>query len=268
MIRRAAHPASSCLPGFGYAEAAHRLLRGGLGDPMLESVSPERMQLCPQQRGWLSREACAGLRERHPQTEFRLHANARLRDKLERFDAGSDLRAEGAGYALRLKRACGWLGSAAYTYHAPPERIGWEAMRANALRLEDFLGIPVGVEGLYPSGRPGRDPMLSTLAEYERLLGADFGFALDLSHLQIVCEAEGAGLDSARSLARALLESPRCREAHVSDNDLRRDSHRALETERWWMGVLDAAELSPGCALFCESDQRGYLRRGRSAAAA
>lgn len=266
MIEVEASPASACLPGFFYRDAVAALSREGLRDRMLSRVSPGRMQLCPQQRGVIDRGLCDWLERRHPQTRFRLHANARLSDRLEMFDASMDIRdAKAGGYARRLKRACGWLKAEAYTYHAGNRSVSLERMRENVLRLEDFLGIPVGVEGLYPSRRSGEAWSLSTLAEHEWLLTAGIGYALDLSHFQIICRAELGveGEEGGADLAKALLEGERCLEAHVSDNDFRRDAHRGLEEERWWMGVLNGADRPARQAVFCESDQRAFSGAGR-----
>lgn len=267
MIEVEVSPASACWPGFRYGDAVELLARKGLSDPMLSRVSLDRMQLCPQQRGIVDKELCDRLARRHPATRFRLHANARLSDRLEMFDATMDIRSgEAKEYAKKLKRACGWLKAEAYSYHAGPRAVSIAEMRANALRLQDYLGIPVGVEGLYPSRRPGEAWLLSTLGEHESLLGGEMRFALDLSHFQIVCAAElGEDPKSGRELLRALLEDPACMEAHVSDNDLRKDSHRRLEEPRWWMEVLNEADRPASQAVFCESDQRpaGGMKKER-----
>lgn len=252
MIYKNVCPASSCFPGTHYAESVSLLYEKGLTDNILKSFSFEHMQLCPQQKGVIDVELIDKFKRLYPDTKFRYHANVRLYPKIFFFDASSNLKSPDViEYVERLGQAHYWLKPDVYSFHAGSKKAKFQEMISNVLYLQDFLKIPVAVEGLYPSRNDNWH--LSSVKEYELLLKLDVFYAIDLSHIQIVANAEGV---LPKDLIKELIESKRCLEIHVSDNDLVSDSHRQMKKSRWWMDILNEANIDKNAVIFCESDQR------------
>jgi sugar phosphate isomerase/epimerase len=147
------------------------------------------------------------------------------------------------------------LGADVYTLHAGTRAAGsLTSVRAAVLALEERLGIPVGVEAMYPD--PKQTWLLSSWDEHRWLLESDICYALDLSHLNILARRSRW---TDYGLTAALLTDPRCIEIHVSDNDGHSDRHAPLTRQPWWWGCLeDAVKLNPGAVIFSEGNQ---LRR-------
>lgn len=241
-----AYAASATLPGLPIEEAISRI-HDGIAEPLLGALGTDHVQLCPQSTGALTHALCESLRESYPDTQFRLHANARVLDRIHRFDAATlddqHLRLYSAVADRSLR-----LGATAYTLHAGYRRdatLG--AMIDNVQRLQDMMGIIVGVEGLYP--RNDNPQLMDSWRDYEVVMRAGIPMAIDLSHLNIVAAAEG----HQPGLVRELVSRPETIEIHVSANTGKRDTHDTLKKEPWWWNLLPMA--NPGAVIFSEGNQ-------------
>lgn len=209
-----------------------------------------QVQICPQNPGDLDEERLARLQGAFPETQFRLHANVRLAGLgLQVIDASSpsgELRTQ--AYFSRLVQTHRLLKAPAYTLHAGRRgNATFDQVVRNVLNLEQQMGSPVGVEGLYPS--ESDQWLLSSWEEYALLLESGVRYAMDLSHLHILRTATGR---EEAGLVAELLSSPRLIEVHVSGNDGVRDLHLPLSRcpRYWWHDFLDA--IHPAAAVFDE----------------
>jgi hypothetical protein len=236
-------------PGMSYEQAIVSV-HEGIEEGAIGQVKTHHMQLCPQNRGVLSAEFCEKIKDVFPQTQFRVHANARVHPVLEMFDASYDMTDKRVmKYMKSLKEVNTLIGAPIYSYHAGRRTTTYAQMRANVLNLQEYLQIPVAVEGLYPSKRD--DWFISSLSDYEALLTDEMNYALDLSHLQIVCSKEKVyDID----LIRSLLSDEKCLEIHVSDNNCIADSHSKLEGEKWWFEAIQGANIHSHTHFFTEGN--------------
>lgn len=236
-------------PGTSYEEAIESVYQG-IEEKALGKIQLKHMQLCPQNKGVLSSNFCEQLVEKFPQTHFRVHANARVHPILEMFDASYDMTQERiVCYMKSLKNVNTLLKAPIYSYHAGRRTITYDQMRKNVLNLQEYLQIPVAVEGLYPSKRDNW--FISSLKDYEALLTDEMNYALDLSHLQIVCHVEKTyDID----LIQALLSDKKCLEIHVSDNNCMADSHSKLDGEKWWFKAIEGAKIQSHTHFFTEGN--------------
>jgi hypothetical protein len=181
------------------------------------------------------------LRRNHPEIEWRLHANVQIDGQARIVDL-CDWRDELYWFA-QVARLSNVLAAPAYTAHAG--RRG-QASLTDVLRYtleaEQLFGIPVGIEGHYPTKHDIW--LLSTWAEYRQLLESGAHYALDLSHLHIVATASGY---VEWNLLRELLASPQCIEVHLSGNDGSADQHHALDVDAvpWWWSLMAVSILMP-----------------------
>lgn len=233
----------------------------------LQSESPiglDEVQICPQNLGELDETVIERLRRLSPRTRYRLHANVRLPGLgLQIIDAGSDPSSlKTRAYFDALAYAHRQLGAPAYTLHAGrADQSTFEEMERHVLNLEQDLGSPVGVEGLYPTAKVTY--RLSSWEEYARLLGSPMHYAIDLSHLHILATQSGR---LERRLVGELLSTPRCIEIHLSANNGRDDSHLPLSRcpRMWWVDLLPQAH--PGAVAFYEGNElRSEIGRSRLA---
>ena len=249
--------ATAQLPGASLPEACQRLSQGV--EEAFGGVSTRHIQLCPQTRSALDEEMVDLLRQRFPETRFRLHANLPLSSgRPPRLDA-STVSAQTWPYYQRLAALSRRLGAPLYSLHAGRRRnCSLERLKDNLAALSQLFETPVAVEGMYPTSDDAF--LLSTAEGYRWMLEQGMDYALDLSHLHILAQASG-GLDP--GLVRALLSSPRCREVHLSSNDGRRDQHRPLrDLSVWWWSLLMETRPWTHATLFTE----GMITAGRGAA--
>ncbi|MCX8016518.1 MAG: hypothetical protein N2690_01250 [Rhodocyclaceae bacterium] len=219
----------------------------GVSDPMFGPLAVEHIQLVPQNRGVLTAEFVARLREMAPGARFRLHANVRVLPQHRFADlTNAHLHWD---YFLSLAQVHRATGATVYSAHSGLKTEGsWQDTMKNVYRLQDLLGCPVAVEGQYPTLKPMH---LSTWQEYAALLEADLYYVVDLSHLHIVAtQTRRVELN----LTRELLANPRCLEVHLSDNDGRGDWHALCGRHVWWMEALSATH--PEAVIFSEGNQR------------
>lgn len=244
---------AACFPGYT-PEAAMSALSAGVVEPVMGKLSLEQVQLCPQNHGQLTDDRLQALMTDYPNTVFRLHANVRTVGRQPRWTA-ADVGNGSRAYFKEIGRLSRLLGAPAYTLHAGRrESATLERLRDNLKVLEDWMGVPVGVEGLYPA--PRSPWLIASWAEYRWMLKSGIRFAVDLSHLTIVARHERRQDDG---LVAELLASPACLEVHVSHNDGRRDAHRVPVKPPWWFDSLaTACRDNPDLVVFSEGNQ---LRR-------
>jgi hypothetical protein len=210
---------------------AMRIAAAGIVDPAIGAIGIKHAQICPQNYGGgcIREDTLDALMEAFPDTVFRLHANVRLLEKGCPFDAGTAFFYP--DYYRALVRILRHIGQP-YSLHGSnktPLRQQMGILR----RLEDDAGVPVALEGLYPS--PARD--VWDWRWYAELGLSGFNFALDLSHLNIVVKQTG---EMQMDLVKDLLESPHCIEVHVSGNDGVHDRHLPCSEDEWWLSLLDS----------------------------
>ena len=241
--------ASAVAPGVSHMKAM-QMLSTGANDPILGAIGVEHVQLCPQHAGKLSEEVVDALMQTYPDTAFRIHATPRVSgdhhhrivEAVDAFDHPEQMDRTAA-----LSRR---MGAKGYTLHAGQASLGTlEQACERTRRLADLFGCPVGLEGLYPSlGRTNRF-LLSTWEEHEMMLEADVPFAIDLSHANIIAKRER---NQRLDLVTDLVSSKNAMEIHLSDNNMRADSHKPLVegSPPWWIPLM--SHFSPGAMVFYE----------------
>jgi len=199
-------------------------------------VSLDKVQLCPQNTGALGLSAVERLRGAYPETEFRLHATCRLeRSGYQKMEASTPYGVS-REYFTEMGELSRELRAPAYTLHAGKrEESSLAEMRENILRLQELFGhgCLVGVEHMYPSPKK-RTWLLDCWDEMEWLYESGINYALDLSHLNIIARRERF---FNWELVLEMIQSERCLEIHISDNDGRKDAHQPINKERlpaWW----------------------------------
>ena len=182
----------------------------------------------------------------------RLHANCRVLDRHCRLNLDS-VPVEPAYFAA-LAAASRRLGAEAYTLH-PGYTINCtrQQLADNLDHLEQIFECPVGVEAMYPNRM--RPYHLADWSGYGWLLESGVRYAIDLSHIHILATHTNT-VD--HGLVRALLQSDRLLELHISSNDGFSDSHGLSFQQEWWHDLLTITH--PETVIFCESDCRALLR--------
>lgn len=248
---------TACFPGFTVRAALNRIT-AGIEEPVIGALCADHIQVCPQNFGQVDEAEAEALREAFPGSQLRLHANARVLPHHVLFDA-STVRDHSLPYFRALADRSHRLGASVLSIHAGnAENASLSQMFDNVRALQDgvFGDIRLAIEGLYPHDK--RPQLLGTWAEYETLLRSELPFALDLSHLNIVCRHEGERID----LVRDLLASDRCLEVHTSGNDGRRDEHALLTGPPWWLPLLEG--MGRNAIAFSESNQTRAMRPAKS----
>ena len=236
-------PATAMLPGYSHCLAVETLIHRSRY-LKIESLSfnASSIQLCPQSKKALTSHEQQTLVDRFPACQFYLHANLNLGGGFMPFDAAHfDLNASWClDYVSRLKEALLLFQCPYYSWHADGGsglNASFEMVCDNTLRLQDYLGLPVAIEGLYPH-RPRW--ALSSFSDYERLLSRDVYFVIDLSHLKICASAEPCP----STLVFDLLIHQNCLEIHLSDNNGIHDSHQKyVQTPFGWEDFQKASLL-------------------------
>lgn len=229
-----------------------------LYEPALGEISLEHVQIVPQLRGAFTVDKALEIKNKYPDTQFRLHANVRLSDKWICFDL-SNLDKHEALFkqAGQVQKA---LGSDVYSAHSgETPGVTLEQVFDNAKRASDIMQCSVAVEGLYPSVRK-RNQILTTWKCYQKLLESDLPFALDLSHLKIVQNRYKEN----NSLIKEMLSSDKCLEVHVSDNDGTSDKHDICADKPFWFDML-INYTNPDAVVFTEGNRKPLLNRSITA---
>ena len=215
-------------------------------DPLLGTLSAACLQVCPQNHGRLDVATAQAWRQRYPSVSWRVHANVQV-ERHKRIVDWCDWPEERDWFAS-VAAVSHALGATAYTAHAGRRRLGMTLSAVlNAVRdAEQCFGIPVGIEGHYPTARDTW--FLSSWEEYRVLLESGVRYALDLSHLHIVaCQSKRIEWE----LVAELLANPCCIEVHLSGNDGQSDQHQPLRMNApWWWTLL--FQLNDNALMFSE----------------
>lgn len=249
--------ASACLPGRTWKQVVASLM-DGVHEPAWGQLQTNHLQLCPQHPGDLTDAIADELMAAAPDTQLRLHANVYVRHR-KLYDASTLKSPEHQDYFKGLASMSKRIKAPAYSLHAGyRHQATLQEMRDNVLTLQEWFGVPVAVEALYPIRPSGRTPkpaqLLDSWAELEWLMEkSGLYMAIDLSHLQIIAAHEGRN----DALVASLLAHPNLLEVHVSDNDQKSDEHAMCSehTTAWWMPLLKAASLHNDCVIFSEGNQ-------------
>lgn len=246
---------TACWPGSHYQDAVARLV-GGTREPYFGELAIGHLQLCPQNSGLLDDSAIAQLVGHHPATRFRLHSNARVsRESRPGANDAIDYSPDSIHFQ-EIVRVSRLLGAPAYTLHPGKRTAGSLALLASRLgALQDRMQVPVGVEGMYPTGGSSMW-LLDTWDEYRWLLQSNVYYAIDLSHVNILVRRSHI---TENTLLAELLASERCIEVHVSGNDGLSDRHETLEAAPWWATILQC--VHSGAAVFSEGNQMLQLKK-------
>lgn len=218
-------------------------------DSLLGQLSTRRLQICPQNLGRIDREFAASLRVYYPAIEWRLHANVQINQSPKRVDL-SDWPKEQDWFS-ELRDVSVAVQAPVYTAHAGRrDHASVKEVLRYAHEAEQLLGIPVGIEGHYPT--KGNYWLFSSWHEYRQLLESGARYALDLSHLHILATSTN---QIERTLVQELLNSPQCLEVHLSDNDGTGDQHHPLSQASvpWWWSTLPY--LHSDAVIFSEGKQ-------------
>lgn len=241
-------------PGLSVQRALSEI-SSGVHEGVWGLLSSAHIQLCPQSAGILSEEEVERLASAYPQSQLRLHANARVLNRHVLWDA-SMFSNETKEYYVALTDRMLRLNSSVFSIHAgylehcPPDKF-WDRVEQVRECVDSTSQgrVSLAIEGLYPSRHHAQH--ISSWTDYEELLKRGVPFALDLSHLNIVAHSEKTWNSS---LVREMMTSSGCKEIHVSDNDGRGDRHLALEkTPRWWDDLHDIS-LDADCIVFSEGN--------------
>jgi hypothetical protein len=212
--------ASSCWSGLPIQEAVKKIVDGETYEPLLGVISSSHIQICPQHTNYIDSSIAKELSEQYPQTQFRLHADVRLKNKRGYTLDLSDFSEDTAWYFKELAKLSQELGSKVYSLHAGKRKVNLEQFKEQYLKVQDIFGdITVCVEGLYPAGL--NKWLIDKWEEYAWLADNNIPYALDLSHLKIVAKKH----ESNDSLINDLIGDALCHEVHVSFNDGFLDSH-------------------------------------------
>jgi hypothetical protein len=256
-ILKEVNPASSCFAGKPMDSAISELHFKKPQDVCIDEWDLSQIQLCPQHPGCLSDLTVERLLLKYPNTQFRLHANVRVFHEHRPFDAGFSL-SDNIDYIKQLKHIQNKIKAKVYTYHAPMHKtLSWDDIIQNINELQDYLQIPVGIEGLYSNHKTTDDFWLNSYETYTKLFESNIPYALDLSHLNIVYQqADQKTQDKIIQLTKEMINHKNCIEVHVSANDGKHDSHKSIKVNEWWLEILNFSSLTANCSVFCESLQR------------
>lgn len=255
-MHRPVNVSLAAFPAFTAMDAMARATQG-VSEPAIGPLSLAETQICPQNRGQLTEEACAALRRQFPGTRFRLHANVqvlgtRMILDLSRWQSRRD-------YWQQLATISQCLDAPAYSAHAGRRSEATLSEVLDATRAcEDLMGVPTAVEGHYPTTNEAFH--IATLAEYRAVMESGVRYVVDLSHIHICAVAER---NRDLGLVKALVENERCLEVHLSANNGRRDEHRLITHRPWWWPAID--HIHPRASVFSEGAQLETERRHRPA---
>lgn len=213
-------------------------------DRLFGKASTDLLQICPQGRGKLSEELALQFVEDYPTTQWLLHANVQVDDDRRVVDIADWPKEK--DYFMQIAKLSKLMGAKHYSAHAGRRnRASLEEMIAYSKEMTEAMGLPVAVEGMYPT--IGNGWLVDNWDEYYQLFRSGAYYALDLSHFNILVHQTGG---VPRLLLKAMLRSERCLEVHISHNDGIYDQHLTFEQYPWWYAYLD--EVHPNCVILNE----------------
>lgn len=212
--------ASSCWSGKSIQEAVQKIVNGETYEPLFGTIAANHIQICPQHTDYISDEVVEELVGKYPNTQFRLHADIRLKNKRGFTVDLSDYNSDTEWYFKEVARISAKLNSRVYSLHAGKRTVSLDAFKEQYLKVQDIFGdITLCVEGLYPAGMDKW--LIDKWEEYEWLAENNIPYALDLSHLKIVAKKYGAN----SAMVNNMMANELCHEVHLSFNDGNLDSH-------------------------------------------
>lgn len=224
-------------------------------DPFYGALSGKKVQLVPQNRGYLNEDIASQLVQEYPEVEFRLHANVRIEhdgtNVLKIVDLSNYPKyIQWFEAAARISKI---LNAKAYTLHSGYcNNASLQQVLEVCKNLQDLFECKVGIEGQYPTAK--NDLLLTTWQDYAEMLESGCYYALDLSHLNIVQHRLGPN----EALCQELVSSNNCIELHISDNNGFADIHSSIKEQPWWHELFKYVQTyNPSCDIFYE----GNLRR-------
>ena len=108
---------SSCWSSYPIKMAIEKLHAGTI-EPLFGMLDTEHVQLCPQHPDFISENLLDFLMETYPATQFRLHADVRLKEKRGYVIDLSNFSSETEWYFRRLAEYSKRLSAPAYSLHA------------------------------------------------------------------------------------------------------------------------------------------------------
>ena len=250
------HGTTAQFPGYTWKDAVSRLQEGVQED--FGRLSLTHIQLCPQSPSIADEQTLTELKETYPQTQFRLHANVRSADGLQKWDA-STYNQKTHHYFVHLGTMSKLINAPAYSLHAGrKQHADHQKMLDNINKIQELFSCPVLVEGMYPSNH--ENWLISSWKDYRWLLESGLYFAIDLSHINILVR-QYKHFD--QGLLKALLLSERCLEIHLSHNLGNQDAHRPLQknvlSKSCWFEVWKEC-LQKGAFISCIFSQSAWMK--------
>lgn len=205
-------------------------------DPFLGNITTEHVQLCPQNANINSLDTIGLLAEKYPDTQFRLHADVKLKGRFTKADL-CWFKKENISNWQCIADVSNMLKAPCYSLHAGERKeCSLEKLFDNYFQLQELFDCPIAIEGHYPASNDMW--LLSKWQEHEELLKHDdICYVIDLSHLNIIANRYGWQDD----LVRELISDKRCLEIHVSANEGKADSHQPIEVKPYWYEFLTIA---------------------------
>jgi hypothetical protein len=250
---KTANMSLACFPGLRHDQAAS-YLRNLPAEPLFGRLGSAHTQIVPQCTGRVDEALVQELRERYPETRFRLHANVRI-DAQQQFFPDLSSYSQYPDWFSQAAYLSILLEAPVYTAHAGMRsNASLQEMLENVRRATDLFSCPVGVEGHFPS--PGDKYLLSSWGEWREVFDSGLPYVMDMSHFKLLA-AKSKQVDLC--LLTEMVASDRCLEIHLSDNDGDRDTHDVCEEPPWWIGLLEHAH--EGATIFSEANHRRYASR-------
>lgn len=239
---------TSCYPGDRFVDAIYNLAYHTY-EPLIGKIQLKHCQLCPQSQGVMNVALIDEIKEKYPDTLFRLHSDVKIEGHQCNDRNLSELHSNPHTYDYfkALAKINRLLNSQPYIA-SPGQGADVKTLHDNAKRLMEYFETPVGVEAMYPGFS------ISTWGEYKDMMDSGMYYALDLAHLNIVAKKERK---QDLGLLMALMISENCLEIHLSDNEGRQDSNNILREEPWWFDTLMKAPTR-NAVLFTEGNQKKY----------
>jgi hypothetical protein len=212
--------ASSCWSGLPIEDAVEKIVSGQTFEPLFGTISGQHIQICPQHVNYFSEAMAEKLADQYQNTQFRLHADVRLKNKRGYTVDLSDFSEDTEWYFREVASLSRKLNSKVYSLHAGKRKVSLIQFKEQYLKAQEiFDDVTLCVEGLYPASM--EKWLIDKWDEYAWLAENNIPYAIDLSHLKIVTKRYGKN----NSLVNDLIANHLCHEVHLSFNDGNLDSH-------------------------------------------
>lgn len=202
-------------------------------DTNLVNLSFEHIQLCPQNPSYLTDDTYDKLTKYFPDSRFRLHADIKISGRNNKADLAY-FNEDNIKNWKCIADFSNKINAPAYSLHAGLKSNingDFNKLFDNYNRLSELFDCDVLIEGHYPEQGKW---FIDNWDEYKLLLNSGIYYVLDLSHLAIVAHRYGIEYN----LLTELLNSDKCLEVHISDNNKIHDSHKLITTELFWFDYI------------------------------